>query len=342
MIHTLVSALDTIRDGLRAQLDWEREGADWPNRSSSRFVRAGGFRWHVQQMGEGPDLLLLHGTGSSTHSYRELAPLLARDFRVTLPDLPGHGFTDRPRGGAVSMNGMARGLEQLLGRLDVSPDHVVGHSAGAAVLCRMSLDGQIDPEEIIGIAGALMPLSSWSRSIWSPLARALVSVPTLPRLLAWRAEDPRVVGAMLRDTGSRLDRRGIELYTRLWASPRHVGSTLAMMAAWDLESLARDLPQLDLPLHLLVPGEDRFIPAADAQRVRAIAPRGETIVLPDLGHLAHEEAPERIAERIAALVRAGHEGDRRDSLHTPGQCVEGRVRPRCDSRSEAEIPRRQR
>ena len=63
-------------------LAWQREGLDWPHRETSRFVEAGGLRWHVQQMGRGPVALLIHGTGASTHSWRGLLPLLARRCRV--------------------------------------------------------------------------------------------------------------------------------------------------------------------------------------------------------------------------------------------------------------------
>ena len=89
------------------RLNWERDGRDWPNRASSRFVDAGGLRWHVQVMGEGPVVLLIHGTGASTHSFRALAPLLAPHFTVVVPDLPGHGFTDAPP--SASGYSLARG-----------------------------------------------------------------------------------------------------------------------------------------------------------------------------------------------------------------------------------------
>ena len=46
-------------------------------------------RWHVQVLGEGPTVLLLHGAGGATHSWRGLAPLLATDHRVVMLDLPG-------------------------------------------------------------------------------------------------------------------------------------------------------------------------------------------------------------------------------------------------------------
>ena len=89
---------------------------DWPNQASSRFVRAGGFGWHVQVMGpaDGPVLLMLHGTAAATHSWRDLAPLLARRFTVVAPDLPGHGFTETPAARRLSPEGMAGAVRSLL------------------------------------------------------------------------------------------------------------------------------------------------------------------------------------------------------------------------------------
>ena len=61
--------------------NWERDGRDWPNREASRFVHAAGLRWHVQVMGSGPVVLLLHGTGAATHSWRDLMPKLAERWQ---------------------------------------------------------------------------------------------------------------------------------------------------------------------------------------------------------------------------------------------------------------------
>ena len=67
-------------------LDWSRDGATWPHHERSRFVQAAGLRWHVQQFpgpqADSPSVLLLHGTGASSHSWRDLAPLLAQRFEV--------------------------------------------------------------------------------------------------------------------------------------------------------------------------------------------------------------------------------------------------------------------
>lgn len=279
-------------------LSWESDGADWPNRAASRFVDASGLRWHVQQMGEGPACLLLHGTGAATHTWRDLAPLLATRFTVIAPDLPGHGFTGPLPAGRLSMSGMASAVAELLETLDVTPGLTVGHSAGAAVLARMSLDKLIDPQGIVSLNGALLPFRGIAGTLYSPMARLLALNPLVPRLFAF-ATSPSGVDRLLRSTGSAVDTRGAELYGRLLGSPAHLAGALGMMANWDLASLRRDLPRLGPRLFLVACGDDGTIPAEDAFRVRDAVPGAEVTYLRKLGHLGHEERPELFADIIA-------------------------------------------
>jgi magnesium chelatase accessory protein len=285
-------------------LDWERDGADWPNRDSSFFVRAGSIHWHVQRMGRGPAILLLHGTGASTHSWRDLAPLLARRFTVIAPDLPGHGFTATPAFFRFSMAEMGSALGRLLRTLDVAPPIGAGHSAGAAILARMSLDGEAAMRCIVSLNGALLPLEGMPGRIFAPLARLVATNPLIPRLFAWRAGDSATIDRLLRDTGSALDAAGVAFYRRLATSPVHVAGALAMMANWDLAALARDLPRLQPDLALVAGEKDGTIPPETAARVQAILPAARRIVLPGLGHLAHEEKPADIADIIVRQARS--------------------------------------
>jgi magnesium chelatase accessory protein len=279
-------------------LSWERDGRDWPNREASRFVRAAGLRWHVQQMGRGPGLLLLHGTGASTHSWRALAPQLAQTFTVIAPDLPGHGFTETPPGEGLSLRGMAREVGELLRSLALDPAVVVGHSAGAAIMIEMTLDGIVAPRALVSLNGALMPFRGLASQFFSPLAKLLVLNPLVPRLFAWRATDRSAVRRLIRNTGSKIDEDGLDLYSRLVSSPRHVAAALTMMASWKLDPLVRDLPKLKTPLLLVVGGEDRAISSDEAFRVRERLPSAKIEYLRGLGHLAHEERPEQIARII--------------------------------------------
>ena len=277
---------------------WQRDGRDWPNRAASRFVRAAGLLWHVQVMGAGPVLLLVHGTGAATHSWRGLLPRLAGHFTVVAPDLPGHGFTETPATRRLSLPGMARALQGLLWTLGLGPALAVGHSAGAAILARMSLDGQVAPRGLVSLNGAFLPLEGAPGQVFSPLARLLVGLPLLPRLFAWRARDQGVVDRLLQGTGSTIDPEGAALYARLVRDPAHAAAALGMMANWDLRPLLRDLPRLAPALLLVVGANDRLIPPAQATRVRGLVPGATLISLPGLGHLAHEERP----DETAALV----------------------------------------
>lgn len=289
--------------GLRAP-EWDREGLDWPNRTCSRFVEAAGLRWHVQEAGQGPVCLLVHGTGASTHSFRDLLPILARQFRVIVPDLPGHGFTSRPADHeGLSLTGMADALMQLLAALGATPQLAVGHSAGAAILCRLCLDGRMQPAELISLNGALLPLSGFKHPAVTPLIRAVASSDWVSRFFARRLESPAEVSKMLAATGSQLDAKGMELYGRLSRAPAHAGSALTMMAVWDVRPLEREMPGLKVPLTLVVGARDRMILPGEAARVRRLLPSATVIQFPELGHLAHEERPDLIAHTVLERAR---------------------------------------
>lgn len=282
------------------RLDWERDGADWPNRTASRFVRAGGVAWHVQVSGSGPTLLLLHGTGASTHSWRDLLPLLAKHFTVVAPDLPGHAFTARAGGDGMSLPGMGGLVTELLAALQLQPVLAAGHSAGAAIVARMALDGRIAPRNIASLNGAFLPFAGMLR-IFSPAAKFLASTSLAAQFAAARARDPGAVRRLLASTGSTIDARGAALYARLMRSPAHVAGALAMMASWDLDALPGELHRLELPVLLLAGTSDRTIAPTQATRVATLLPQASVTMLPGLGHLAHEEQPQDVATLLESF-----------------------------------------
>ena len=287
------------------RLSWEKDGGDWPNRSHSRFVAAAGFTWHVQIMGAGPVLLLAHGLGASTHSWRTFAPLLSEHFTVVGFDLPGHGFTDLPKARRISMPAMAEAIGELLGVLDTVPDYAVGHSAGASALARMCLAKVIAPKLLVSLNGALIPFGGVGR-IFSPLAKLLFGAPfdSAPKFFARIGGDRAAIARLLRSTGSVIDTEGKELYARLYANAGHIEGMLAMMANWNLHALRRDLPGLNTPLVLVAGGKDRTVPEEEAFRVRDLVAASKVIRLRHLGHLAHEERPKEVAELVLRLTHA--------------------------------------
>ncbi len=284
---------------------WHTSGLMWPHREASRFVEAGGVRWHVQVMGnaDATAALLLHGTGAATHSWRGLAPLLAEHFRIIAPDLPGHGFSGAPPHDDHSLPSFAGLITHLLTEFGVNPTLIVGHSAGAAIAARMSLDGLAEPASIVSINGALLPLQGLPGQIFSPLAKLLAANSLVPRLFSWRAGDPAVTERLLRGTGSRIDQESMACYGELMRHSSHATAALKMMAHWNLSALQQDLPRLKTPLHLIIGNNDRTVPASEADRVKALLPETSVTQLPGLGHLAHEEAASDVFSAIESILK---------------------------------------
>jgi len=276
---------------------------DWPDREFSRFLELDGIRWHYQQQGHGPVLLLVHGTGGSTHSWAGCATALAQSFTVISADLPGHGFTfvppDVERARKVyTIDGMARAVQQLLDALRLQPHLAAGHSAGVPVLLRMALQRGIAPVRIVGLGAALVAPPAWYVSLIAPIIGSVVESDVVALSAAKLAAGTRVIRAMLESTGSPLTPVQLARYELLCRMPTHVHAALAMMARWDLPALLRDLATLETPLEIIAGRRDRWVPEAPLRRAVARV-KGATYRVEEVGHLLMEEGPERAAGWIA-------------------------------------------
>ena len=273
-------------------MDWQAHRHDWPHAECSRFVEAGGVRWHVQQAGhQGPKVLLIHGTGASSHTWRDLLWPLAQHAQVSVVDLPGHGFSSLAAGQGMSMSGMAGSLNALMQKLGVAVDVFIGHSAGAAIAGRMVIDYSLTPQALIGINPAWLPLPGLAGMLFPPTAKLLALTSYVPQWFAKQASSPGMLDKLLESTGSLLDDQGKTLYSRLVADPEHAQGALKMMAAWDLTVGPSMLRQFGCPVHILVGENDRAVPPAQAQQALALLSDGHLERWAGYGHLVHEEAP---------------------------------------------------
>ena len=277
--------------------DWRRLGPDWPHQRHSRFISAARARWHVQVQGQGPVLLLLHGTGASAHSWHRLVPLLSAHWTLLSPDLPGHGFSSPVQGAAPSLEAMSEAVAGLLTQMGQAPVAVIGHSAGAAVAVQMLLEGRLPTvRSLVGINPAWLPLPGLAGWLFPPAARLAAVQPLVAWLFARRSA--HLVDGLLAQTGSRLRAEDAGYYRALLASPGHVRGALDMMAAWRLDELARRLPELKLPVLMLLGEHDHTIPEASQTRARERLPSAEVLRLAGVGHLVHEEAPDAVAQAL--------------------------------------------
>jgi magnesium chelatase accessory protein len=285
-------------------MDWESQGHDWPNAAHSRFVQAAGVRWHVQQAGtQGPRVLLLHGTGASSHTWRDMWLPLAEHAQVLAIDLPGHGFSSLAEGDGMSLPGMAKGIGELLRQLDWSAQALIGHSAGAAIAAQMVLDQGLKPQVLMGINPAWLPLPGLAGVLFPPVAKLLALSSMVPNWFARQASNPDMLDKLLQTTGSQIDERGKELYARLVASPSHALGALKMMAAWDLSLGEHKLRQLRCPVRMLIGDKDGTVPPVQAKEALALLHNGELTEWLPYGHLVHEEAP---AETLRYCLKLLH------------------------------------
>jgi len=163
---------------------WEAHKDGWPMAAFSQFITARPHKWHVQRDGSGPKVLLIHGAGGSTHSWRHIFPALARDFDVLAVDLPGQGFSTLGNKSRCGLGHMSQDLWHMLDSIDFVPSAIIGHSAGAAIMLRMALDQEaLEPARLLAINGALGNFRGIAGFLFPAMAKLLaLNAVVLPHL----------------------------------------------------------------------------------------------------------------------------------------------------------------
>lgn len=270
---------------------------DWPYRSAARRVMAPPHDWCVLDVGSGPVLLLLHGAGGSGHSFRHLIPLLAQSYRVIVPDLPGQGFTRTGRRGRLGLDEMAADLAALCRAEGLTPAAIIGHSAGGALALRMA--ELLTPTPCaIGVNAALGEFEGAAGVLFPLMARVLSVLPLIPTVVSRLWGTPARVETLLASTGSKIEPAGRAQYLALVQDTTHIEGTLGMMAQWQLQGLVARMPAMTAPVLLIASKGDRAVPPRISQNAATRMRHAEVIVLPQYGHLVHEEAADAVATVI--------------------------------------------
>ncbi|WP_299680824.1 alpha/beta fold hydrolase BchO [uncultured Roseobacter sp.] len=278
---------------------------DWPHADISRQVLASPHRWHVQETGDGPLILLLHGAGGSTHSLRGLITQLGRARRVVAIDLPGQGFTQLGARHRCGLHTMAADIEKLCQQEGWVPDAIVGHSAGTALALKLSetlLSPRGQPPQVVGINPALDTFDGIAGVLFPAIAKMLAAIPFSASVFSATASNPARIQALIRGTGSDLDDHGLRCYQRLVADRDHVDGTLLMMAQWSLDALVRSLPRLQAQALFIVGSRDGAVPPRVARDAAKHMPKASVIEIEGFGHLVHEEVPELVARHILEFL----------------------------------------
>ena len=273
----------------------------WPNRSNSEFIKSDNYNWHIQKFGStGKKLLLIHGTGASSHSWYPLIENLNLEFEILCLDLPGHGFTRALARQKKQLVIIVDQISLLLRNIDFYPNIIMGHSAGAAVAYELAKKIETKPNTI-AINAAFGQFSGLA-GVAFPYFAKIASSTTIPaRFLSLLASKEEIVRKLLASTGSIIPELQIKCYQYLFSNTEHVDGTLQLMADWDLGYFLDRLPEETAPIHFLVGDKDTTVPPHISKSWDKSMPNSSLTQLNGLGHLLHEESPSTVSSILENL-----------------------------------------
>jgi pimeloyl-ACP methyl ester carboxylesterase len=276
------------RGGLQEDLDWR----DVPR--PGRLVDVDGYHVHVVEKGEGPALVLVHGFGGQTYSYRHQIDRLAKDRRVVAVDLKGYGYSERRADTDLSRTAQVTMLRSLMRELGVERAVLVGHSMGGGVVQRFASMHPEATEALVLVASVGEHAERFRRRLPARLIR-----PLLP-LLAGVAAD-RLWKASWYDPSRALPEDRDE-YMR---PPRLKGSMDGLMQMMNdaVNDSPIDFARITMPVLLLNGAGDRVVPIARAQELRQRMPHARLVVIDKAGHLLLEERPDECNRALEEFLR---------------------------------------
>lgn len=280
-----------------------REDLRWEDVSRpGKIATIAGQAIHYLDVGKGPAIVLVHGFGGQTYSFRALIPALAKSYRVIAVDLKGFGYSQHDARTGLSHGDQVGMLAALLDSLGVARARVVGHSMGGAVAQRFAATWPERVEALV-LAASVVADGRFRRA---PRLPAWLLRPVLPVLAG--VASSRLLKAGYYDPAFADDEVRAE-YLRPGRIKGSMDGLRAMMR--DVRSDPPiDFSRLTMPVLLLYGAQDRVVPLSVAQRIRERIPQARLVVIERAAHLLLEERPTECARAILEFfdesrVRAG-------------------------------------
>ncbi|MEU6679761.1 alpha/beta hydrolase [Streptomyces sp. NPDC046853] len=250
------------------------------------YVDANGIRLYVEDRGQGPALVLLHGTGTSGRVWDAQLADLSRDHRIVAVDSRGCGRSDRPVVGNTIAGNTADVLA-VIDALDLDRPVVVGSSVGAVFAIEAALAA---PGRIGGIISIDGPGYWPAVALGDKLVEVAAATDRAAQFAEWvptwysPAASPELVASTLR---------------QILESSEHVDELFADGASYDPRERIREL---DVPVLFLHGALDASIPCEVSRVLAGLAPQGTFRLIEGAGHMPHQERPEAVNEAVREAV----------------------------------------
>lgn len=273
------------------------ELTDSPEVGRSAVVVGLDTNYHDQ--GNGPALLLLHGSGpgvSAWANWRLAIPEWSKEFRVLAPDLIGFGFTAPAGDRAYTLARWVGHVVSLLDWLEIRRAHVVGNSFGAAVALRLAIEQpeRVERLVVMGPVGVSFPITEALDEVWGYTP----SLENMKRMLDLFAYDRGLVTDELAELRYRVSLRpgAQEAFSAMFPAPRQ--RWVEALASFDDE--IRGIQNDTLIVH---GREDRVIPLANSLRLLELISPSRLHVFGRCGHWVQIEHAASFNRLVAEFLR---------------------------------------
>jgi pimeloyl-ACP methyl ester carboxylesterase len=279
--------------------------------SQGWMIDVDGARLQVVDIGPrdaaGPPIVLIHGASSSLGSMRvPLGNMLAKSHRVILIDRPGQGGSTRDDLKKSSPAMQARMIDEALGKLGVARAIVVVHSLAGVLGARMALDYPQRVAGLVMLAGVAYP---WPGGVGT--YNEVVTTPWIGPLLAWTITLP--LGLILTEPATRtvfLPQAMPDGYVEQAAIPLVLRPRAFLANAWDLITLkaavveqAPRYGEIKAPTVVITGDADTTVsPEIHSRRFAAAVPNAKLIMLPNVGHMVQNAAPDLVLHEIESMI----------------------------------------
>lgn len=269
----------------------------------SQFIEVGGMQVHVRDEGPRDDpvpLVLLHGTSSSLHTWDGWSEALKPARRVIRFDLPGFGLTGPSPDNDYRMQTYSQFVINMLDTLQIEQAVLAGNSLGGHIAWLTALEYPDRVQSLVLVDAAGYPFTG--RKI--PLGFKIALIPVVNRLA--RNVLPRsLVETSVRQVYGDPDKVTGELIDRYFAMTVRDGNRHALVERFRQVSGAEQserIAELQQPALIIWGGRDQLIPPEHARHFHQDIQASRMAIFDDLGHVPHEESPQRTVEAVMAFL----------------------------------------
>ena len=294
----LVVLLLFVKGTVYSDISFEELKKEYANKHS-KFLEIDGMQVHYRDEGQGFPIVLIHGTGSSLHTWNDWTTALKKEYRVIRMDLPAFGITGPNKSADYSIKSYTHFLHQFLRKINVAKFHLAGNSLGGNIAWNYAAEYPEEIEKLILVDASGLPTNKPQPAIFkmakTPVLNSLFLYVTPKFFIKKNMEEVYVDDSKLTD----------DLITRYHKMALRKGNRQAFIDRAKIDfklgvkANLEKLKSVKTPTLLIWGAQDSWIPLDNGKRMDRFLPNSKLVILENSGHVPMEENP---AESLVFLT----------------------------------------